>query len=85
MESSEHYMEFGISRNRWMRRKDEGVTPQPQSSHTPSRGRFGLLLVSVDSLTSFSPKANAPLGHHSDRSPCSIPNTEVKPFSADGT
>ena len=47
MESSEHYMEFGISRNRWMRRKDEGVTPQPQSSQTPSRGRFGLLLVSV--------------------------------------
>ena len=30
--------------------------------------RFALL-VSVDSLTSFSPSANAPLGHHSDRSP----------------
>ena len=30
--------------------------------------RFALL-VSVDSLTSFSPPANAPLGHHSDRSP----------------
>ena len=30
-----------------MRRKDEGVTPQPQSSQTPSRGRFGLLLVSA--------------------------------------
>ena len=30
--------------------------------------RFALL-VSIDSLTSFSPSANAPLGHHSDRSP----------------
>ena len=69
MESSEHYMEFGISRNRWMRRKDEGVTPQPQSSQTPSRGRFGLLLVSVDSLRSLPASQDSPLGYRFLRSP----------------
>ena len=33
------------------------------------RCRFNPLLASVDSLTSFSPSVNAPLGHHSDHSP----------------
>ena len=31
--------------------------------------RFSHLLASIDSLTSFSPLANNPLGHHSDHSP----------------
>ena len=31
--------------------------------------RYNPLFASIDSLTSFSPMANDPLGHHSDRSP----------------
>ena len=52
------------------------TAPQPQSSHC-SLGAVALL-VSVDSLTSFSPAANAPLGHLSVRSP--QPNRRIAPL-----